>query len=63
MWENETRSIDFGFSYQGKLEDGKQKRQCGSLKGVTVEVYFSKVFLVYSDEEDDWSLVSPCKGK
>ena len=34
---------------------GKQKRQCGSLNGVTVAVFFSRVFLGHSDEErDDW---------
>lgn len=43
---------------------GKQKRQCGRLKGMTVAVFFSKVFLGHSDEErDDWSPVySPVKG-
>lgn len=46
------------------MEDGKQKRQCGSLKGKTVAVFFSKVFLGHSDEEgDDWShRYPPLKG-
>lgn len=43
---------------------GKQKRQRGRLKGMTVVVYFSKVFLGHSDEvRDDWSrMYPPVKG-